>query len=744
MQKEPYLSNIGKKQYSTVRFGGINRLESASDGEMSDCLNLTAKEFPVLSVAEKSRCIMEHDNLTDVFWHKDGYLLIEGGFASYIRAVERENVTVGEEGWHERFTYGGYEYTVGAEKMKVYIKEKLPATSVGSLKGLIISFDGGGKTYTVNSSGHEGSGKYYKVYFYITVDPDTVLEEAKAWDKIYTKSNETTCLTVTSGTNNQITRTLQINEALSEEEIEKLRDIRFTMEFSPSSGSRNQRREIKISSGVTENGITFLTFDRDIYKCNKGSLIYPLSLNPPYSPFSKSEIIDNEDTGYIGKDEEYIILKDAFSDSLSEEEKKICAVGNIICIFPDKICYDTANNIFFKMEESMTVDENNWSFTADSFVIESGSFFDCSFVSGDMVLFSFAGTEDAVKETYTPAENCISAIIRGIENRKLTFDSNTFAEFSSSSKGKMRITREVPDLEHICAKGERLCGVCKDTIYLSKYGDPTNFQFFEGSALDSYYITASRGSGKFTGCIDMSGYTVFFREKEIIKLYGDVPSDYQLVMSTAEGVMEGAEKSLAKCAGAVYYLGCDGIYAYSGSFPVRISDALALENPKDAVGICDSSRYFVFLKTETEQRTYVYDCLKGIWLSYDLEPPEKFIRFDGDIDYISGGKLFASEKGGREDFSVTFCPMNEQTFSKKKYSAIYLRAEVGEGSYFTIETKTDGLFKPLKTVKASSRRLVSIPIMPQRTDELTIRISGFGDIKIISMMREYITGSERL
>ena len=92
------------------------------------------------------------------------------------------------------------------------------------------------------------------------------------------------------------------------------------------------------------------------------------------------------------------------------------------------------------------------------------------------------------------------------------------------------------------------------------------------------------------------GYALFFKENTLHKLYGSKPSDFQLSSLRCRGVARNAARSLCVLNETLYYLSPDGVMAWDGSIPAKVSAALdagRLANVKQAVGGALDGRYYL-------------------------------------------------------------------------------------------------------------------------------------------------------
>ena len=185
------------------------------------------------------------------------------------------------------------------------------------------------------------------------------------------------------------------------------------------------------------------------------------------------------------------------------------------------------------------------------------------------------------------------------------------------SKDPVRLERRVPDLDYLTECDNRVwgCSSRENVIYGSKLGDPTNWFSYRGIAADSYAVTVG-SDGPFTGAATCMGAALFFKENALHRLYGAKPSDFQLSSLRCRGVAKNAAKSLCVLNETLYYLSPEGVMAWDGSLPTRVStalDARRLAHPEYAAGGALDGRYYLHLTRSDGSRLLVYDTERGLW-----------------------------------------------------------------------------------------------------------------------------------
>ena len=212
----------------------------------------------------------------------------------------------------------------------------------------------------------------------------------------------------------------------------------------------------------------------------------------------------------------------------------------------------------------------------------------------------------------------------GAAVRWVSLDGSVSREFVSAEV--VELERRVPDMDYLTECDNRVwgCSNKENVIYACKLGDPTNWFSYRGIAADSYAVTVG-SDGAFTGAATCMGYALFFKENTLHKLYGSKPSDFQLSSLRCRGVAKGAARSLCVINETLYYLSPDGVMAWDGSIPTKVSTALdpaRLRNVKSALGGALDGRYYLHLVRGSGEaqavRLLVYDTERGLWQEEDV------------------------------------------------------------------------------------------------------------------------------
>ena len=342
-------------------------------------------------------------------------------------------------------------------------------------------------------------------------------------------------------------------------------------------------------------------------------------------------------------------------------------------------------------------------------------------------------------------------IVREIEGDYLRFYENSFTVESDQS---LTVSRDVPDMDFICENENRLWGCKGDSIFASKLGDPFNWNVFDGLSTDSYAVDVG-SSGDFTACVSYLGYPVMFKEEHIYKVYGDKPSNFQVMGSASLGVEKGSHLSPAIAGETLYYLSRVGIVAYTGGIPQSIAAPFGTDRYRNAVGGSDGVKYYVSMEDmDGAFSLFVFDTRLNQWhkedsleaVGFAWNTELYFLSADGKL-WMNGNAREAPEdavKEGPVESMAEFGDFVEGNPNKKGTGKLQLRMELDSGASVKIEMEfdSDGVWRPVDTLTTTVKRSFYLPIIPRRSDHFKIRLTGTGGWRMYSLVRENYIGSE--
>jgi len=451
--------------------------------------------------------------------------------------------------------------------------------------------------------------------------------------------------------------------------------------------------------------------------------------------------------------------KDVRRGTVTPGPKHFAALGAYIIILPDKAYFDTVSGTFGNLESKWS--GGSLTFTngalygeaADANTIEaSGVNWASYFKPGDAVEISGCTVH---------TENNKTPVIREISGNKMYFYENVFklngtdGDQPYTETGGLTIARTMPDLRFLCENENRLWGCDGTTIYASKLGDPFNWNVFDGVATDSYAVDTG-SAGEFTGCVSYLGYPVFFKEDNIYKVYGTMPSNFEVMGSATLGLQSGSDGSLAIAGETLFYLSNAGIVAYSGGIPQPVGEALGPGRFRDAAAGSDGLNYYVSMRDENGTvRLYVYGSKTHLWHVEDETRATHFARWDGNLFYLNDkGEIWMtgsiadapadSTLEGPFDWFAEFGDFTESSPDKKGMERLQVRLELEPGAWVRawLQFDSDGVWREAGSVMSENiKRSYILPIIPRRSDHYRLKLEGFGACRVYSVTRESYLGS---
>ena len=373
-------------------------------------------------------------------------------------------------------------------------------------------------------------------------------------------------------------------------------------------------------------------------------------------------------------------------------------------------------------------------------------------LNGDLVVYDLL--ENGLRVKVTPKGKCFyGTLVQGADSARWTsLDGKETRSFAVSTP--VRMERRVPDLDYITECDNRVwgCSSKENVIYACKLGDPTNWFSYRGIAADSYAVTVG-SDGAFTGAATCMGYALFFKENTLHKLYGSKPSDFQLSSLRCRGVARNAARSLCVLNETLYYLSPDGVMAWDGSIPAKVSAALdagRLANVKQAVGGALDGRYYLHVSRENEVRLLVYDTERGLWHEEDVCSFE-MASTGGQLYLWDGRALWAAdpsrEAAGQRseeteqgvEFALTTGDLGLDNPEERYLSRLTLRLDAACRSRVTVEVSYDG--GPWENAAALTvegpRRNCDLHLVPRRCASLRLRLWGYGQITLRSLAKTF-------
>lgn len=332
----------------------------------------------------------------------------------------------------------------------------------------------------------------------------------------------------------------------------------------------------------------------------------------------------------------------------------------------------------------------------------------------------------------------------------------------------IHVDMTMPSMDFVCESNNRLWG-CKygivggepiNEIYACKLGDFRNWKSYMGLSTDSY--TVSLGSdGAFTGCVNYLGYPIFFKENMIHKIYGTMPSNYQVQNTVARGVKKGSWRSLTVIDEVLYYRSPQDVVAYDGSLPASISDNLGdINHGSTKLGdgtFGDLNGILAAQFDDSSDSHFLYNPKTRTWVRTTY-PNAVYFGSSGGKEYCvdGAGNVYILNPDGSDSSIVEW--ENKPYFrlhsarmaygdasNTMKLLKVSFRMRVELGAFVRVMAQYDDEqhMSVLREFHASKLGTYVLPIFIRKCDHVRLGIEGEGDVTIFSIDQIYTEGANR-
>lgn len=357
---------------------------------------------------------------------------------------------------------------------------------------------------------------------------------------------------------------------------------------------------------------------------------------------------------------------------VNELEKQFVRIGALLCIFPDKLIYNTYTGVLEHMENHVKTtgvttfslcrlngnpyeyyvgntepDKEQYSIWLDTSTTPNVL---KEYAKSSSQWIEIASTYIRINnEAITGFSEYDAVTISGCDVASLNTDNIVYGagegylivagllDQAVSQETLFQISRRVPDMDFVTELDNRIwgCSSKNHEVYACKLGDPKNWYCYMGLTSDSYAATVGI-EGDFTGVVSHLGSILFFKENAIIKVNGSSPSTYSFTTTRCRGVQKGSEKSLVTINEILYYKAVNGICLYDGSLPQSISAELGNALYFDASAGCCKEKYYISMRNANyDWFVFVYDTMKGMWHKEDEEQIRWYANVSGGLYFVS-------------------------------------------------------------------------------------------------------------
>lgn len=745
-----------KNQPEIRAWEGLNRTQSAQDGELVSCINITTEAYPAMQARTGRTEVGRWQNATDVY-ETDGHMVVVDGSKLYYDGRELREVIPGKK----QFAELNRKLVIWPDKFYINLNTGEARGMTASVSGKVKLQDG---IMTVNTQGSTGSfslqsaygydsrirsadgsfiGAYmmlfddlryvdgwvydnYEIgiptlygeegesldftaeeyagkYYFIAKNGEPYIVEDiynAAWPQNGTMYGRITKMTVTKIEREYVEVPVDPDDPENTETIEQLQYEHYSAEY-----------EYEIMNAA-EIGLTDFLDAGEAVAVSGSSLEY-----------------NNKEAAVIANvTKEQITMTDGFvNEAIYHSVTETMAEGAY-----------SLGGVKFKTERKIQASEQLFTVTGvGTSGLQTG------------VVYAF-DIQTGAMETLPATEEEAAAL--------------TAETYKATAEEILTIERTVPDLQYICERDNRLYGVSNAetervfntetgkwetvtsrVLHASALGEPTRWNVFEGASTDSYAV-AIAGDGDFTAICNYSGHVIAFKEDKMFKLTGDYPAEFYVRSYSVDGVKDGCYKSLSIINEVLYYLSPYGVMAYNGGTPGLISYNLGLQSYQDAVAGRDKTNYYISMRDAEGYKIYCYDTVRGIWTIEEAQQATGIERV-GDLAYACiGGKVWKLSdpaSKSKAKWEAVLPETDEGTFDRKRYKTLRLIANVEGTMQVYIRKNDEADWSLAGSIDQAGKRIHSIHLDTIPCERMQIRLQGEGMATIWALERTFTLEGER-
>lgn len=305
-----------------------------------------------------------------------------------------------------------------------------------------------------------------------------------------------------------------------------------------------------------------------------------------------------------------------------------------------------------------------------------------------------------------------------------------------------------PYIKYACMDNNRVIGVAENNFYTSCLGDYINWTDFvdaDGNPkATGAYAEELFSYGDFTGVTKYKNTVILTKKNMMYECYGNKPP-YRINLGANTGCVD--NRSIVEVGGTLYFLGADGVYRYSGGLPVivshKINDGFGVF--ESGIGATDGRRYYLYAESKTDGCLLVYDTLTGIWCKEDNQEIVDMAAFDNQVYALTKDGVIYKFKSGNENvlWELQTKEFDLNTSSKKIPQRITLEADGDINAKLDVGISYDGgEFKRVATYTNFGKGIVDIRLKNKVCDRFKIKISGQGNMKLLSLACDVISSNK--
>lgn len=304
----------------------------------------------------------------------------------------------------------------------------------------------------------------------------------------------------------------------------------------------------------------------------------------------------------------------------------------------------------------------------------------------------------------------------------------------------------VPTIDYATEFSNRVFAVQGNSIYATALGDFSDWTSMVDDngnpKATGAFVTDVGSDGKFNGIVTYKNHVVCTKPDYVYEIYGTTPP-FRVQEICKTGCIDG--RSICEVNSILYWLGRNGIYAYTGGQPRVVSQKLNKQYIS-GVGGTDGRKYYCSIYDGTKWELCVYDTFNGLWHIEDFAEIKDFTFFEGHLYALTADGNMLKFNSGSEKVEWSF---ETQAYTlnmpqTKNVSKIYIRVEMDSNTMLDVYTKTDNNeYKLVASYQKDELTMFDVKIRLKKCDTFAFKFVGKGNVRIFDIHADVTLGTSK-
>lgn len=319
---------------------------------------------------------------------------------------------------------------------------------------------------------------------------------------------------------------------------------------------------------------------------------------------------------------------------------------------------------------------------------------------------------------------------------KLSMDYDQSANFNLSSLDAPG--NPLPNIKKATVHLSRLFGIDDDRVYASGFNDYTmwNLDTADESLASNAWVSTTKSNTKAGGdhvaITTYDGRVIIFK-RDFMQMVTNNKNPFRVVDITNIGTI--GQRTVHEVAGVLYFCSQDAVYAYTGAYPVKISDKLGISSFENAVCGSYNGEYYVHLNS----KIYVYNAQTRAWGVIDLgETVIAFAEYSGNLYALTTTgkihKLSTTTKSDSWHFTTDLLAGRQIELKRLHKMSVYAKMAAGSNIKAYLY-KLDGTSTKILDYTADKNydKVLNVILRMTTSYAHKIKFEGSGDVTVYYM-----------